>query len=176
MIVLDLWSKTRVFEWIESNPPGGTYSPMGVHRYPVMGDFLAFTRSWNHGVAWGMLDDYPHVIVWGRCIAVLFLLWLVVRTPSSRRLMVVSLVLILSGAVGNLYDNLTRIDAASGEPFGAVRDFIDVYFGSLGWDYHFPTFNVADSCISVGAVLLFLSSFFGGDPEADPGARTGSAA
>ena len=40
-------------------------------------------------------------------------------------------------------------------PFKPVRDFIDVYF--TGWDWHFPTFNVADSCISVGAVLLLLS-------------------
>ena len=47
---------------------------------------------------------------------------------------------------------------AAGEPLevGLVRDFIDVYFGL--WDWHFPTFNVADSCISVGAVLLLISS------------------
>ena len=66
--------------------------------------------------------------------------------------------LILSGALGNLYDNLFQpIPAAEGRPFGPVRDFIDVYFGI--WDWHFPTFNVADSCISVGAVLLILSGF-----------------
>jgi signal peptidase II len=44
-----------------------------------------------------------------------------------------------------------------------VRDFIDVYFAFRDW--HFPTFNVADSCITVGAVFLFLSSFFGGGEE-----------
>ena len=49
-----------------------------------------------------------------------------------------------------------------------MRDFIDVYFSR--WDWHFPTFNVADSCITVGAVLLFVSSFFGNpdDPAEDP--------
>jgi signal peptidase II len=65
--------------------------------------------------------------------------------------------------MGNLYDNLFM---PSGElPFGQVRDFIDVYFRV--WDWHFPTFNVADSCISVGAVLLFLSSW-SKDPATPP--------
>jgi signal peptidase II len=40
-----------------------------------------------------------------------------------------------------------------------VRDFIDVYFAAFDW--HFPTFNVADSCITVGAVLLLGTSLFG---------------
>jgi signal peptidase II len=40
-------------------------------------------------------------------------------------------------------------------PFGPVRDFIDVYFPVIDW--HFPTFNFADSCITVGAIVLLLS-------------------
>ena len=65
--------------------------------------------------------------------------------------------------------------ALEGKPFYPVRDFIDVYFAS--WDWHFPTFNVADSCISVGAVLLLLSSFVprrpgpGREPEEAPQAE-----
>jgi lipoprotein signal peptidase len=47
--------------------------------------------------------------------------------------------------------------------YGSVRDFIDVYTpqwrDTLPWGSHFPTFNVADSCISVGAVLLLLTGF-----------------
>ena len=43
-------------------------------------------------------------------------------------------------------------------PFGPVRDFIDVYF--YGWDWHFPTFNLADSCITVGAILLLGTGLF----------------
>ena len=53
--------------------------------------------------------------------------------------------------------------------YGAVRDFIDVYTpqwrDTLPWGAHFPTFNVADSCITVGAVLLLLSGF--GDSKKD---------
>ena len=64
------------------------------------------------------------------------------------------MVLVLAGALGNLHDNLF-LERHSGETFGWVRDFIDVYFSR--WAWHFPTFNVADSCITVGAVLLLLS-------------------
>jgi len=54
-----------------------------------------------------------------------------------------SLSLILSGALGNLMDRIR---------FGEVIDFLDVYIGS----YHWPAFNIADSAISVGAVLLLV--------------------
>jgi len=53
---------------------------------------------------------------------------------------------ILAGAAGNLYDRLA---------YGYVVDFLDVYVG--GW--HWPAFNVADSCITVGALALLLGSF-----------------
>jgi signal peptidase II len=56
--------------------------------------------------------------------------------------------LILGGAVGNLIDRIR---------FGHVVDFIDVHYGS----WSFPAFNVADSGVSVGAVLLIAFSFFG---------------
>ena len=62
--------------------------------------------------------------------------------------MTFALSLILSGAVGNLIDRVR---------FGEVVYFIDVYIGS----YHWPAFNVADSAISVGAVILLLEMFRG---------------
>jgi signal peptidase II len=74
-----------------------------------------------------------------------------------------ALALIRSGALGTLHDNLRRAPQRAEASFGAVRDFIDVYFAI--WDWHFPTFNVADACITVGAVLLFGASFLGSEPE-----------
>ncbi len=59
-----------------------------------------------------------------------------------------ALVLILGGAAGNLIDRLV---------YGYVIDFIDVFYGS----WHWPTFNIADSAISVGAFLLILDAFRG---------------
>jgi signal peptidase II len=77
-----------------------------------------------------------------------------------------ALVLILSGAAGNLYDNLFMAPRRPGARFGEVRDFLDVYFPV--WDWHFPTFNVADACITVGAVLLIASSLLAPKPSEGP--------
>jgi signal peptidase II len=69
-----------------------------------------------------------------------------VKTPSSHKTMKVALSLILAGAVGNLIDRVVR---------GSVIDFIEVHIRGFTW----PTFNVADSCITVGASLLVLMLF-----------------
>jgi signal peptidase II len=68
-----------------------------------------------------------------------------------------ALVLILAGAAGNLYDRFV---------YGYVVDFLDVYVS----DYHWPAFNVADSCITIGVGLLLLDSVLGGarEPRRDP--------
>lgn len=160
-VVLDLWSKAWVFARLGAAPVGGDapgalrIDRHGHPREELIGDWLALMTTLNPGMAWGF-DRLPsHVLVFGRCAAVLVLLWLVVRHPLGRPWMGAALVLVLAGAMGNLHDNL--FTEAEGRPFGMVRDFIDVYFPI--WDWHFPTFNVADSCISVGAVLLFVTSF-----------------
>ena len=160
LVAFDLWSKAAVFARLGPplRPLAGAaveYDAHGHPREPILGDWLAWMTSLNPGMAWGF-DRLPtHVLVFGRCAAVVVLLWLVARNPAPRRSLTWALVLVLAGAMGNLYDNLFTV--AEGRPFGMVRDFIDVYFAV--WDWHFPTFNVADSCISVGAVLLFASSW-----------------
>jgi signal peptidase II len=163
LVALDLWSKQAVFEWLGDGPAGMVRDRHGHLRYPLLGDTLTFMLSRNTGAAWGLGGSYPHALVTGRVIAVLVLGWLVVRGRPGPVLRV-ALVLVLAGALGNLYDNLF-LTPQVGDPFGAVRDFIDVDFGALGWDYHFPTFNVADSCITVGAALLLLSGLFGKSEE-----------
>jgi signal peptidase II len=70
----------------------------------------------------------------------------ITRLKSTAKLEVISLSLILGGAIGNLIDRLI---------FGYVIDFLDVYYQS----YHWPAFNIADSAICIGAVLLILDSF-----------------
>lgn len=164
LLVADLASKSAVFAWIGGLRERGelTLHECGLlshPRYPLVGDWLSFMLTLNPGAAFGQLGDYPYLLIGGRVVAVLFLLWLLVRTPSQRPITVTALVLVLSGALGNLYDNLFLDDPHDGHPFGKVRDFIDVYFAAFDW--HFPTFNVADSCITVGAVLLLYTSLFG---------------
>lgn len=172
LLVLDLWSKSAVFALLEADPYALPRDAHGHLRQPLVGEWLAFMRNENYGMAFGRGESMPYVLVLGRCAAVLLLGWLIVKAPRGRPVYLTALVLILSGALGNLYDNLFEpIPAAEGRPFGPVRDFIDVYFGI--WDWHFPTFNVADSCISVGAVLLVLSGFGGDDEEGAAPAEAG---
>ncbi len=166
LVIADLWSKSAVFACLQSSPlpEGMGYDDHGHHRYKIFGEWFSFMLSWNPGMAWGF-DKLPTwLLVGGRCGAVGFLLWLVVRASPAQRSTSSALVLILSGAAGNLYDNLFMAPRRVGARFGEVRDFLDVYFPF--WDWHFPTFNVADACITVGAVLLIASSLFAPRPAA----------
>jgi len=157
IVILDLWSKAAVFAWLERlRREGGLVRDEHGHpRLPLVDGWLTFMESRNPGAAFGQLESFPRFLVFGRAAAALFLIWLLARTSRGRPWFTAALVLVLGGALGNLYDNLFLADPASDRPFGMVRDFIDVYFGVFDW--HFPTFNVADSCITIGAVLLLLS-------------------
>jgi len=176
LVALDLWSKAAAFEWIERLDRAGELvvdaCGSAHRRQPIVGEWFTFMLNLNPGAAFGQLHSIPYLLVGGRVAAVLFVLWLIVKTPRGRPWFTGALVLVLGGALGNLYDNLLRtrdlvLDRfypVDRFPFGPVRDFIDVYFDV--WTWHFPTFNVADSCITVGAVLLIGSGFFG--PRAKP--------
>ena len=170
LVALDLWSKSAVFAWLQGSATSladsgvEIWSVSGGWRYPIAGDFLGFLLSENKGAAWGMGDSVPWLLVGARIVASIVLTVLLWRAPSSQPWSRAALALILSGALGNLWDNLMR-DPPEGHPFGAVRDFIHVYFASF--DYHFPTFNVADSCITVGAAILIVAGLFG-KSESDP--------
>jgi signal peptidase II len=164
LVAVDLWSKKAVFAWLEPLRDRGElplhHCGLFAHaRYPLAGDWLAFMLSTNPGAAFGKLGDMPYLLVGGRVVAALFLGWLILRASPRKRWVAAAFVLILGGALGNLYDNLLLDLPHDGHPFGPVRDFIDVYFGFADW--HFPTFNVADSCISIGATILVVSGLFG---------------
>ena len=109
--------------------------------YSLLGDALQFTLTYNPGAAFGLhLGSYSR---WVFLIVAAVVLWRMYRdTPAGDRLRVVALGLISGGALANL---LNRVWSAQG-----VVDFIDVGIGQLRW----PTFNLADSAITVGAVLL----------------------
>jgi signal peptidase II len=166
LVAADIGSKATVMPWLEARMPQfqSTFEPEatptlvrdhhGHLRHPVLGDSVALMHNLNYGAAFGKLDSIPWVLVVGRAIAALVLLALVIRAGSKQGWHVLALILVLSGCMGNLWDNLTYEPLAGrgGMPFGPVRDFIDVYFAY--WDWHFPTFNIADSAISMGALVL----------------------
>jgi signal peptidase II len=113
----------------------------------VIPGFFNIVHSQNRGVAFGMFNDSTSewrvvILVAGSLAAVLLvgsMLWKVQRLDRSA----VALALILGGAVGNVFDRIV---------WGRVTDFLDFYVG----DYHWHTFNIADSAIVIGSGLLLL--------------------
>jgi signal peptidase II len=121
--------------------------------FVVIGGFLNITYVRNPGAAFSFLADAPPTFrfvffVTVTVLAIILVLTYIARSKIEEPFMTFALSLILSGAVGNLIDRVR---------FGEVVDFIDVYIGS----HHWPAFNVADSAISVGAVILLLEMFRG---------------
>lgn len=138
VIVLDQWTKWLV----ELHLPHQMTETM----FPG----LNLTHVRNTGVAFGLLASENGSSGWlltvlglGALAAVALYFWF---APSRDRWLLVALALVVGGAVGNLIDRVTS---------GAVTDFIDVYVGA----HHWPSFNVADSAISVGIVLMAIDSF-----------------
>jgi len=114
----------------------------------VIDGFLALTLVMNPGLAFGLLAGVPPG--WRWIVALLSLAALVVLVQVAVRVLPAgswldhgTIGLVFGGAVGNLIDRAR---------FGAVVDFVDVYY--RGW--HWPAFNVADSAITVGVALLAL--------------------
>jgi signal peptidase II len=107
--------------------------------------FLNLVVVWNRGVSFGMFDSAGTLGPWilsGLALAVVAaLLWWLRRVEHP--FAAAALGLIIGGALGNVIDRLR---------FGAVFDFLDVHAAG----YHWPAFNVADSAICVGAVLLLV--------------------
>jgi signal peptidase II len=114
----------------------------------VIPGFFDLTHVRNTGAAFGMLDnaDFPYkpaVMVIVALIALGAVASYALTLPATQRIARYGLALILGGAVGNLIDRATA---------GYVVDFVDVYWRGV----HFWAFNVADSAITVGVVLMLL--------------------
>lgn len=127
-------------------------STMPLHAsYPVIDGFFNITYIRNPGAAFGFLANAAPLfrsvfLIVVSAAAIGMILWFLARDRSAGAMLVSSLSLITGGAAGNLIDRVR---------FGDVVDFLDVYVGT----WHWPAFNVADSAISVGAVLLVVEMF-----------------
>ncbi len=115
---------------------------------PVIQGLFSITYVRNPGAAFGFLADASPLFrsiffVAVTVLAIILVVHYIWKSRAEEPFLTFALSLILSGAVGNLIDRVR---------FGEVIDFLDVYIGS----YHWPAFNVADSAISVGAVILFI--------------------
>jgi signal peptidase II len=143
-LALDLWSKAYMQEHLGLGPDQARSD----RRIDVIPGFFRFEGNWNTGVTFGMVQGWTEPILIFTVVASGALLAWLLLTRSRRRLLHVALGMVLSGAIGNLYDRFT---------WHKVRDFVVVTFGD--WDY--PTFNVADSMIVVGVILILGIELFG---------------
>lgn len=114
--------------------------------YPVIDGFFNLVYVMNPGAAFGFLaktsESFRSFFFIGVTILVMGLIvYYIVKSESGNMIYDISLTLIFSGAVGNLIDRIR---------FGAVVDFLDFHIHV----WHWPAFNVADSAITVGAVLM----------------------
>ena len=136
-LLLDRWTKSLIQARFELND-----------TVSVIDGFFNITYVRNTGVAFGILDaaSLPlksaalAILTIAAIAGVIVYSW---RTPVNQKMLQVGLSLILAGALGNLYDRIN---------YGYVIDFLEIYFRN----YHWPAFNVADSAISTGVVLLAL--------------------
>jgi len=147
LVILDLWSKAWAFDFL------------GAEAHFVAGDWLGLVKVYNPGGAFGLGQSLTTPLTFVRVLAVTVLFYLAFRQETKTCLL--TLALLTGGALGNLYDNLSRWLPWEGN--GMVRDFLLVDLGPapfwwpelIPWVFHpWPIFNLADSCISVGFLFL----------------------
>ena len=137
VLVLDLVSK----RWVESLLTQGQQIPLT--------DFFNLVLTYNAGAAFSFLSDASGWQRWffsGIAAAASVLIVYLLRKHAAEKLFCWALSLVLGGALGNLWDRIS---------LGHVVDFLDFHLSG----YHWPAFNVADSAIFVGAMLLIVESF-----------------
>jgi signal peptidase II len=114
----------------------------------VIDNFFAITHIRNPGVAFGLGADWSseyktYMFIGFSIIAIIAILVFFHQTPQENKMVRIALILIFSGAIGNLIDRIL---------YQEVIDFLDLFYGS----YHWPAFNIADSCITIGVLLMFV--------------------
>ena len=139
VVVLDQLSKFYVSENLAFKPPLELTS------------WLNLIVAHNTGAAFSFLGDAGgwqrwFFVVLASVVSIALLVW-IIRLPKNSAWLSCALALILGGAVGNLIDR---------SRFGYVVDFIDFHVDS----WHYATFNIADSAIFIGAVMMIIDAFF----------------
>ncbi len=111
---------------------------------PIIDNFFYITSHRNAGAAWGILQGQMTFFYIITTIVIIGLIYYMEKYARNNKLTAVSLSLILGGAIGNFIDRLLRQE---------VVDFLDVMI----FKYDFPIFNVADSCLVIGVILIFIA-------------------
>lgn len=146
IVAADLATKWAIVEWV----------PL-YDRVPL-NSFINLTHQKNTGAAFSFLANAGgwqrwFFVVLASIVSAVIVVWIWRIRKEGQVMLSLGLALVLGGAIGNLIDRIR---------FGHVTDFIQVWFG----EWAFPSFNVADAGISVGAALLIIDAlFFSGREE-----------
>lgn len=137
--------------WLDQESKTAAFAHVARNGDWVVTPFLTMTSGWNTGVAFGVavLADPRLLITVALAISTLFAILLVRSASPIEKLAFGS---IIGGALSNVVDRLR---------FGAVRDLIDLHWGS----WHWPTFNLADAFITMGVLGLLIASVGGKDTQ-----------
>ncbi len=146
VIVADQVTKWAIVEWV------------GLYEKVPLNSFINLTHQRNTGAAFSLLAEAGgwqrwFFVVLATVVSAVIAIWLWRVRNERQAVLSAGLALVLGGAIGNLIDRLS---------YGYVTDFIQVWFG----DWAYPSFNVADAGITIGAALLIIDAlFFSGREE-----------
>ena len=146
LIVIDQYTKFMVTLHIPIN-----------YSIKIVEGFFSLTHIRNSGVAFGIFSDQnsqlkPYLLIFVSIIAIIAILVIFHQTGKNKKIVQTGLVLVFSGAIGNLIDRVLHKE---------VIDFIDVFIDNQHW----PAFNVADSCITIGVMFMIAVLLVGGWPS-----------
>ena len=136
LVILDQITKALVIFFFE------------LYESIVILPFFNLTFVVNYGFAFGLFNNPSlNQILFLIIILIIILYFLYLLMKTQDKIFQLTLVIILAGAIGNFIDRVYR---------GFVVDFIDIYIGK----FHWPAFNIADSCITVGFVIMMINILF----------------
>ncbi|WP_017753652.1 signal peptidase II [Calidifontibacillus oryziterrae] len=139
VIVIDQWSKWLIVKNMELG-----------ESISIIDHFFYLTSHRNKGAAWGILQGQMWFFYIVTAIVIVAVIYYISKIAKKQPLLGWALGLILGGAIGNFIDRLIRKE---------VVDFFDFYLDFFFFTYNYPIFNVADSALVVGVILIIIHTF-----------------
>lgn len=112
----------------------------------IIKNFLRISYVKNTGAAFSILDGNTLLVTIIGIVIIIMIIWYLYKNKVNKMIDKIGYSLILGGSIGNLFDRVC---------YGYVRDFIDIQIG----EYNYPIFNLADSFIVIGVILLLISAW-----------------
>jgi signal peptidase II len=144
--ILEAGDGVSFLKWLAHAPE---YHLSQIHNYEPIFPFMNFVMVWNTGISFGLFNSsesltFTIITIVTIAIILTFLVWMV---KAESKALALGLSMVIGGAIGNLFDRFR---------FGAVADFLDFHIAG----FHWPAFNLADTCIVLGIAFALFDSLF----------------